>query len=253
MSGANPSDRYADAGQLGSDIDRLLQGLELQAHPLNWIGKARSWCCRPTRLLQAGNLSIAIGAIMAPFHFIATCLGIARSLGAPIPGFEHLRLREFIPLMASFLLYDAWLLLGGFMMRRNRVWAIWLNIAIVIGLLSWFILVLLGIVKFDTGGAVSSMAVRLPIYVVFSGIRCGRLVYSLSGDQRPLRPSVSRRSFAWRPDRLDDPNCSEVEHHRRTDQIPCAKLLPYLRQRIVLIRHLKQTGLRHGNADTHAR
>jgi hypothetical protein len=167
---SNPSDRYADADQLGSDIDRLLQGLELQAHPLNWIGKAKSWCRRPSRLLQVGNLSIAIGAIMTPFHFIGTCLGIARFLGAPIPGFEHLRLREFISLMASFLLYDAWLLLGGFMMRRNRAWAIWLNIATVIGWLSWFIAVLSGIVKFDTGGAVSSMAVRLPIYAVFSGV-----------------------------------------------------------------------------------
>jgi eukaryotic-like serine/threonine-protein kinase len=166
---SNPSDRYADAGQLGSDIDRLLEGLELQAHPLSWIGKAKSWCCRPTRLLQAGNLSIAIGAIMASFHFIGICLGIAQSLGVLIPGFEGLRLHEFIALMASFLIYDAWLVLGGFMMRRNRVWAIWFNIATVICLLCWFILVLSGIVKFDTGGAVSSMAVRLPMYAVFSG------------------------------------------------------------------------------------
>jgi hypothetical protein len=164
---SNPSDRYADAGQLGSDIDRLLEGLELQANPLSCIGKVKSWCCRPMRLLQAGNLSIAIGAILAPFHFIAACLGIAQFLGAPIPGFEHLRLREFISLMASFLLFDAWLLLGGFMIRRNRVWAMWLNIAIAICLLCWFILVLSGIVQFDTGGAVSSMAVRLPMYVVF--------------------------------------------------------------------------------------
>jgi hypothetical protein len=71
--------------------------------------------------------------------------------------------------MASFLLFDAWLLLGGFMMRRNRAWAVWLNVATVTGWLAWFISVLSGIVKFDTGGAVSSMAARLPLYVVFSG------------------------------------------------------------------------------------
>jgi eukaryotic-like serine/threonine-protein kinase len=178
---SNPSDRYADAGQLGSDIDCLLQGLELQARPLNWIGKAESWCCRPKRLLQAGNLSITFGAIMAPFHVILTCLGIARLLGAPIPGFEHLRMREFGSLMASFLLYDAWLLWGGFLMRRNRAWAIWLNIVTVTGLLCWFLLVLSGIVNFDTGGAVSSMAVRLPIYVVFSGFGVvGLFVISLA-------------------------------------------------------------------------
>ena len=163
----DPADRYADARQLGLDIDRLLQGLELKARPLNWIGKAKSWCCRPARLIQVGNLSIAIGALMTPFHLIAILLAAARYLGAPIPGFDHLRLREFIPLMASFLLFDAWLLLGGLMMRRNRIWVLWLNIALVGGWMSWFVMVLLGIVKFDTGGAVSSMAVRLPVYLVF--------------------------------------------------------------------------------------
>jgi predicted Ser/Thr protein kinase len=163
----DPVNRYADANQLGLDIDRLLLGLELQADPLDWIGKVRSWCCRPARLIQVGNLSIAIGAIMAPFHIIAICLAVARYLGAPIPGFDHLRLSEFIPLMASFLLYDVWLLFGGFMMCRNRVWVLWLNIASVMGLFSWFVIVLLGIVKFDTGGAVSSMAVRLPVYLIF--------------------------------------------------------------------------------------
>jgi predicted Ser/Thr protein kinase len=163
----NPADRYADAHQLGADIDGLLQGLELQARPLNWIGIIRSWCCRPTRLLQAGNLSIATGACFAPFHILFICLAIARFLGASIPSLDHLRLREFIPLMASFLLFDAWLILAGFMVRRNRIWALWSIMATVMALLSWFIMVLLGFVKFDTGGAVSSMEVRLPVYIVF--------------------------------------------------------------------------------------
>jgi len=165
----NPADRYSDAGQLGSDIDCLLQGLELQVRPLSWIGKAKSWCCRPARLLQAGNLSIVIGAILAPFHIIGTCLAIARSLGAPVPGFEHLRLREFLLLMAGFMVFDAWLLFSGSMVRRNRIWALYANMAVVVGWLSWFILVLSGAVRFDTGGAVNSMAVRLPVYMVFSG------------------------------------------------------------------------------------
>jgi hypothetical protein len=166
---SNPADRYADAGQLASDIDCLLQGTELRARPLNWIGKLKSWCCRPTRLHQAGNLAIAIGAILAPIHVILAILGIASYLDAPIPSFEHIRFREFASLVTGFLLLDAWLLFSGFKVRRNRIWALWANMAVVLFCLSWFLLVLSGTVKFDTGGAVNGMAVRLPIYLIFSG------------------------------------------------------------------------------------
>ena len=165
----NPADRYADAGQLASDIDCLLQGTELRARPLNWIGKLKSWCCRPARLLQAGNLAIAIGVILAPFHIAAVLIGIAMRMGVQITAFGHIRPREFLSLMMSFLIFDAWLLFSGFMVRQDRAWALWTNIAVVMGWLSWFILVLSGVMKFDTGGAVRDMDVRFPIYIIFSG------------------------------------------------------------------------------------
>ncbi len=163
----NPVDRYADAQQLAADIDRLLEGEELNSRPLNWIGRIRSWCCRPARLIQVGNLSITTGAILAPFHILAIFLGLARLLGVSIPSFDNLRLRDFILLMASFLIFDMWLLLSGVMMRRNRIGAVWLNLIIVLAWFSWFILVLSGVVVFDTGGAVSSMAARFPLYIIF--------------------------------------------------------------------------------------
>lgn len=165
----NPTDRYAEALHLAADIDRLLKGQELQARPLNWIGKVKSWCGRPNRLAQVSNLSISIGAILAPFHIIAIGLGIAEFCGVPIPGFDNLRFGDFIELMTGFLCFDAWLFFTGFMVRRKHIWPLWINAVVVIALMAWFIVVLLGIVKFDTGGAVSSMAVRLPVYLIFMG------------------------------------------------------------------------------------
>jgi hypothetical protein len=165
----NPADRYADAGQLASDIECLLQGTELKALPLNWIGKLKSWCCHPTRLLQAGNLAIAIGAILVPFHIIGIVLGITEHFGMRIHGIGIVRLNEFLPIMAGFLSFDAWLIYSGFRTRRDRVWALWINMALVTGWLCWFALVLSGIMKFDTGGAVPNMDVRLPIYIIFMG------------------------------------------------------------------------------------
>ena len=106
---------------------------------------------------------------MAPFHIIAIGLAIAQFYGAPIPGFDNLRFGDFIALMTVFLCFDAWLFFTGFMVRRKRIWPLWINAVMLIGWMSWFIVVLLGIVKFDTGGTVSSMAVRLPIYVIFMG------------------------------------------------------------------------------------
>jgi hypothetical protein len=166
---SNPADRYADAGQLAADIECLLQGTELKAHPLNWLGKLKSWCSHPSRLLQAGNLAIAIGAILVPFHIIGIFLGAAEHFGMPVHGIGNIRMHEFFPLMAGFLFFDAWLIFSGFMMRQDRIWALWINMGLVICWLFWFVLVLSGIMRFDTGGAVPNMEVRLPIYIIFSG------------------------------------------------------------------------------------
>ncbi len=173
----NPADRYADAGELALDIDCLLQGTELRARPLNRIGRLKSWCSRPARLLQAGNITSVIGIIMAPFHIAAIFISIAAHWGFPITGFGGVRLGEFIPLMAGFLIFDAWLIFTGLMERQDRVWALWTNTALGTAWLFWFILVLSGVVRFDTAGAVPNMDVRLPIYIIFSGFAASGLVF----------------------------------------------------------------------------
>lgn len=167
---ADPADRYPDAKHLETDIGNLLAGRELEARPLNWAGRVRLWCRSPNRLLQAGNYTITLGVVLAPFHLFAIFHGIAKSFGFLTPFSRNLRLREFIPLMIGFLLFDLYMIFSGFLVRRKCIGILWLNAASVLCWLAWFACVLFGILTFDTGGAIGTMAERFPLYVVFMGI-----------------------------------------------------------------------------------
>jgi hypothetical protein len=139
-----PEDRYASTGELADDLQRFLDGREINARPVSIWQRAVRVCEQQQRIREAGLTVIAVHAAVVVSMLLTLCMihagnVIERPAGFSLTGWS-------LPPLFSMASFHVPMIYVGWMLMERRTWAAWFSMVAGLVLALGALLFIVGIV-----------------------------------------------------------------------------------------------------------